>query len=84
MPASGGAWSGAHQHLQVVLRQDEQSRADDRAVHGAHAADHHHEQDVEHDREARGWCPARIAQPERHEGAGNRCGQGQMTEAAVR
>ena len=71
--------------LQIALREHEQARADHRAVHGAHAADHQHQQDVQHDLERqRGVRPA-VAQPERVERAGQ-CGEGgrqQVGQAAV-
>ena len=66
----GGLGGRAHQLLQVVLRDDEQRGADHRAVHGAHAADHHHQQDVEHDGERQRGVGPRVAQPQRVEGAG--------------
>ena len=44
--------------------------ADDRAVDRAHAADHHHQQDVQHDREAQRGVRSGIAQPQRIQDAG--------------
>jgi hypothetical protein len=79
-----------HQRLQVVLRQDEQRRADHRAVERAHAADDDDQQDVHHDGEReRGLRPG-VAQPERHQRAGQRrhhggkaVGQGAVHHGAV-
>jgi hypothetical protein len=59
-----------HQVLEVVLRQDEERGADHRAVHRAHAADHDDQQDVGHHLEAERGLGADIAQPQRHQRAG--------------
>ena len=76
----GGRVGGdAHQRLQIVLRQDEDGGADDRAVHRAHAADHHHQQDIQHDRKTQRRIGAGIAQPQRVQRAG--AGGNQRREA---
>ena len=50
-----------HQVLQIVLREHEQRRADDRAVHRAHAADDDDQQDVDHDARTTASCRARCS-----------------------
>jgi hypothetical protein len=66
----------AHPGLQVVLREDEEHRADDRPVHASHAADHDDEEDVGHHLEGEHRLGPHVAQPQRHEGARERGGQG--------
>src|SRR4051794_28387310 len=53
----------ADQRLEVVLRQHQQHGADHRAVHRAHAADHHHQQDVDHDVEGKRSVGVGLARP---------------------
>ena len=68
----------AHQVLQIGLGQDEQGRPDHRAIHRAHAADHDHQEDVEHDLEAERGVRPDIAQPDGKETPCKRCnGRGQ-------
>jgi len=59
-----------HQVAQVALRDDEDRRADRRAVHRPHAADHDHQQDVDHDVERQRCRRSGVAQPDRVQQSG--------------
>ena len=71
--------------LKVALREHEERCADDGAVHGAHAADHDHQQDVDHDRERQRGVRAVVAQPERQQRTPAMvAASAEITDAAVR
>ncbi|KAG1255959.1 hypothetical protein G6F68_010010 [Rhizopus microsporus] len=71
--------------LQLALREHEQARAHHGAIHGAHTADHQHQQDVQHDLERQRGVRPVVAQPKCVHGAGQRGegGRQQIGQATV-
>ena len=69
---AGACGEPADQRLQIVLGDDEQRRADHRAIKRAHAADDHDDEHVDLDREAQRRVGPDVAQPERVERARRR------------